>query len=368
MKTRLCSLVCFLLFFGLWASVGWAQNASGGRTEHRGDIAFFGPYEVGNLTVWMMESSNAVDADVYMSLAEAIKAGILVVYETGDVNSLQVENLSKDKPVLILSGEIVKGGKQDRTLATDLLVPPKSGKVAIESFCVEQSRWAPRGSEEVSRFESGGARAVGKDMRNALRTEKSQAKVWSGVAANQRGLSESLNADVQDERSKTSMQLTLENTKVKSSIEEYRKALGDLLAKHPKANGFAFLVGGEFSSAELFHSRAFFRTSFPAMLDAAIVEAVSEASLEKKAHTNAWMDWIATTLPPNKLEETKGLADTFHRVRIYETHFRHDFLKGGTILHSTWDARGSSKEDAPKPATQRTPSGIDCALSSVGCR
>ena len=53
-----------------------------------------------------------------------------------DVNKLFVENNSQDT-IILLAGEVVKGGKQDRTLATDLILPPGKGKKDIDVFCVE---------------------------------------------------------------------------------------------------------------------------------------------------------------------------------------------------------------------------------------
>ena len=132
------------------------------------------------------------------------------------------------------------------------------------------------------------------------------------------------------------MQLTLENAKVQSTLKEYREALGDLLKKHPK---FAFLVNGEFSSAELFLSRDFFKKVFPAMLESAIVEAVAEEHLEKKTPNQEWMGMLSTQEKPERFEEQKGPAGVFHRTRVYKTHYRYDFLHGDKVLHTTWDIR-----------------------------
>ncbi len=52
------------------------------------------------------------------------------------MNKLFVENNSQDT-IILLAGEVVKGGKQDRTLATDLILPPGKGKKDINVFCVE---------------------------------------------------------------------------------------------------------------------------------------------------------------------------------------------------------------------------------------
>src|SRR5204862_2923768 len=59
----------------------------------------------------------------------------------------------------IQSGDIVKGGKQDRAIAFDLLLPPKSGLVSVGSFCCEAGRWTKRGEEEATRFAESNARS-----------------------------------------------------------------------------------------------------------------------------------------------------------------------------------------------------------------
>ena len=71
-----------------------------------------------------------------------MKDKILIVKETGTVNQLTVENSSATETVFIQAGDIVKGGKQDRVLTVDMILPPKSGAIPISSFCVEQNRWA----------------------------------------------------------------------------------------------------------------------------------------------------------------------------------------------------------------------------------
>ena len=53
------------------------------------------------------------------------------------------------------SGDIVKGGQQDRVLTVSLMLPPKSGRIPIASFCVEQGRWPARGKEDVTDVRDG---------------------------------------------------------------------------------------------------------------------------------------------------------------------------------------------------------------------
>src|SRR5438105_15882790 len=74
-----------------------------------------GPYTHDNLTVFLIHGKDTSGGKNYLTLQEALDQKKVVVHETGNVNELSVENVS-DEPVYIQSGEIVKGGRQDRTL------------------------------------------------------------------------------------------------------------------------------------------------------------------------------------------------------------------------------------------------------------
>ena len=43
---------------------------------------------------------------------------------------------------------------RDGVLMVSLVLPPRSGRVPIASFCVEQGRWSARGTEDVKTFSS----------------------------------------------------------------------------------------------------------------------------------------------------------------------------------------------------------------------
>ncbi len=47
----------------------------------------------------------------------------------------------------IQAGDVVKGGRQDRTIGVGFVLPAKSGRVPIPSFCVEIGRWHRRAAE-----------------------------------------------------------------------------------------------------------------------------------------------------------------------------------------------------------------------------
>ena len=119
-----------------------------------------------------------------LTLQDALQQKKVRVHETRDVNHLAIENISLDE-VYVQAGDIVKGGQQDRTLAYDLIVPAKSGRIPIDAFCVEQGRWNGRGSESMAVFEASSAQLNSKDLKLAAKRSKSQQEVWSKVAETQ---------------------------------------------------------------------------------------------------------------------------------------------------------------------------------------
>lgn len=114
----------------------------------------------------------------YLSLDEATKSGVIEVSETDEVNELLFVNNSR-RPILLLAGEIVSGGKQDRMVGRDvILAPGKSRKLNV--FCVEHGRWSPRaGGME---FKSSSFMAD-KELRQKAQVRGGRAENQSGVWA-----------------------------------------------------------------------------------------------------------------------------------------------------------------------------------------
>src|SRR5688572_27253755 len=234
------------------------------------------PYSHKNLTIYLIHGKNETSKTNILTLQEAMERGILRVYETSDVNELAVENLSKQFDVFIQSGDIVKGGKQDRVLAISIIIRVRSGKIPIDAFCVESGRWQKRGNEDAGQFSSSNDRIVSKELKLAANGARSQQEVWAKVSEAQDKLSRNVGTGVQAGSSRTSLQLSLENGRVAATADEYVKRLSGLLDGKSDVIGFAFAVNGELNSADTYVSNALFRKLWPRMLKAAAVEAVAE--------------------------------------------------------------------------------------------
>lgn len=89
----------------------------------------------------------------FVGLDQALEEGKAFVHETGTVGQLDIENIG-DVDLFVQIGDIVKGGRQDRTMGVDFIVPPKSGRIPIPAFCIESGRWHKRGGESDVKFSS----------------------------------------------------------------------------------------------------------------------------------------------------------------------------------------------------------------------
>jgi len=256
-----------------------------GEVVPSADYRLSGPYAYDNLTVFLVHGPETLDGSSFLTLQEALEQKKAVVHETEDVNQLTIENLSRDQDVYVQSGDVVKGGKQDRTLPYDAVVGPKSGKVPIDSFCVESGRWSKRGDEEAVAFayspsNVGNVKSV-KQSLSAGPGKSSQGEVWQSVAQTQERLSKKLGESVQADESKSSLQLTLEKPKVRGAIAPYVSALGALPENKGDVIGFVVVVNGRIHSADVFASRALFRKLYPRLLEGSAIEAFIESESGK---------------------------------------------------------------------------------------
>jgi hypothetical protein len=239
-----------------------------------------GPLTHDNLTVFLVHGADQVRGNI-LTLDEALTQKKVLVHETKNVEHLAIENVSASEEVFVQAGDIVKGGQQDRTIARDLLLPPKSGRVSLGAFCVERGRWSGRPGESVNQFDSSKGYLATNALRLACRKAAAQGEVWKNVEKAQMDLGKKLKADVKDAKSATSLQLTLEHKKVAEAVEGYVQKLQPALDKQTDVIGYAVAVNGEVLNADVYANAALFRKLWPKLLRASAVEAVAEKGDKK---------------------------------------------------------------------------------------
>jgi hypothetical protein len=235
------------------------------------------PVQHANLTVFLIHGAEQAEHRNVLTLQEAMARGILRVHETSSVNQLALENTSAEHEVFIQSGDIVKGGKQDRMLSVDLIVPPQSGRLPVEAFCVEAGRWSARSGENAAQFSTSNERIVSKELKLAANRGRSQQEVWQRVAEVQTKLSGNVHGDVAAPASRTSLQLSLENVQVAARVEDYVERLTGAIDGQSDVIGYAFAINGRINSADVYGSHALFARLWPKLLKASATEAVAEA-------------------------------------------------------------------------------------------
>jgi len=134
----------------------------------------------GALHVFWLHAAPAAAPLAVATLEEARGRGELLISERdrASVPSLVVENRGKSH-VLLLAGEILLGGKQNRVVTEDILLPPLSGPVDLQVYCVEQGRWSVSGGG-TTRFGARGTFAA-PALRSTVMERKSQRDVWAEV-------------------------------------------------------------------------------------------------------------------------------------------------------------------------------------------
>jgi len=241
-----------------------------------------GPHTHDNLTIFFLRGDDQIKGKKLLTLDEALRDKKVIVHETKNVNELSIENVSKED-VFVQAGDIVKGGQQDRTIANDILVPPQSGKLPVNSFCVEQGLWAQRGGESPAAFSRSSNALANNALKYACRGAQSQRMVWMQVQGAQEKLKSALKSDVKDYRSATSLQLTLEHKKLQDKVAAYVKELQPALdEKAADVIGFAMVVNGSVVSADVYANADLFRRLWPKLVQTSAIEAVSEKQEGKK--------------------------------------------------------------------------------------
>ena len=294
-----------------------------------------GPFTHNNLQVFLIHGDAQLEERRYATLSEALEKKLVVIRETGNVQELTIENPSKDLTVFLNAGDIVKGGRQDRTVRDDLILTSQSGRVPLATFCVERGRWTGRGDENPAAFSANTKALSSRKEKLAARYGLSQSEVWSGVAEQQTKLNDNVSrlagksVNIRSAASESSLQLSLENKDLESAKWQYLDKLNPLLNGKTDVIGFAYAINGEINTAEVYNNKNLLRALWPKLLDAAITEAITECSADHQFRTV-------------KAEEIKAFFETalsgsVAERRVWKTTRVKTFTTPTTVLFETQD-------------------------------
>jgi hypothetical protein len=222
-----------------------------------------GPYTHKNVSVFLIHSDEQDGRD-FMTLDEGLKEGVVRVTEKRqeEVGELLIDNRG-DRPVFLQEGDRLSGGKQDRTIITSLVVPPKSGKMPLPAFCIEEGRWQA-GMRGGSFSGTANSALATKSVRLAAKVAKDQVAVWRSVQMEKRVVAGSL-ASVPNHT--TSLNEALDSPAAKKVSDDLAEALGGILKGHRDAVGVAIVVNGEIEEADIYPNHRLLGKLYPRLLE-----------------------------------------------------------------------------------------------------
>jgi hypothetical protein len=283
----------------LWTTLGVVVMLTAGlNLKLRAGEASEGSYKVlapirsGNLVIFPVISSHVHDTSQFLSLEEGLRSGEVVVSEMGgggtlirprhsplgqppmrfsdgaQVNRLVLVNNSK-RPLLLLAGEIVTGGKQDRVIGKDRLVAPESDPIDLSVFCVEPGRWVARSDK----FQAPPT-MVQPSVRAKAMAEKNQSQVWEEVGKSRAAIAGSV--------SSSSYAALVEDREAQQKIDsvaapverDYQNVIGQLREKN--AVGVVVAVRGELIWADVFASTKLLEKYWPKLVRSYAAESLMD--------------------------------------------------------------------------------------------
>lgn len=269
-----------------------------------------GPYTHKNLTFFLVHGKDQTNKP-FLTLQEALAQKKVRVYETKDVNELAIRNLS-NQDIYVQAGDIVRGGEQDRMISVDFIVPPKSGRMPIDAFCVESGRWNQRGDEAPATFASSENSATN-ELKIAAKSDKSQQAVWENVAVVQANLSKNVGGVVNSTVSVSSMELSMEDRKVKETSAAYINTFANLVQNKSDVIGYVLVINGVVNSADIYASHALFAKLWPKLLKSSSVEAIAE--LNDTEHQPVTSETVQTFFADSE-KPTASAKEVTPRVRM----------------------------------------------------
>ncbi|MBV9074222.1 MAG: hypothetical protein JOZ10_11350 [Acidobacteria bacterium] len=336
------------------------------------------PISHGNLTVFPVVASNTHDTTQFITLDEGIRSGEVVVTEAGrlgglirgphpripsgpQVNNLVLVNNSK-RPLILLAGEIVTGGKQDRVVAKDRVVPAESDPVDLGVFCVEPGRW----TETSTQFSTMKSQMAQPSVRRKAMVAQNQQQVWDSVGRANDAIAAAASPvptggpiytpnggqTVYAERGVTSYAKVFDEEKNKQWISQdaapveqsYSSLIKRLRDQH--AVGVVVAVGGQLIWADLFASTDLLEKYWPKLVRSYAAEAITTHAATKSLGAAEAQKFL------ERMEGTHETSDTepgvYRQSEAIAPEFK-VFTLASLLPGTGFDLHVSKIADAPSP-------------------
>lgn len=167
-----------------------------------------------------------------------------------DVNVLVIKNIS-NQPIIINSGDLLSGGKQDRVVAETKLLMPGKEEDYLSVFCTEKNRW----SKKSQPFEYGGKADI--ELRTKVDIVKKQPDIWKEI---------NRQLNTVNIKSATEQYAALQR-KLNNADSIYFKYFMNRFATSDSAYaGFIAITGNTIIGTEVFVAPQLLQASYPAIL------------------------------------------------------------------------------------------------------
>jgi hypothetical protein len=287
-----------------------------GETPFASGYKVLEPIRHESLTVFPVIAPKSYATGEFLTLDEGLRSGDVIVTEYGnirglmrrrpvpavqrqaaEVNRLVLINNSK-RPLLLLAGEIVTGGQQDRVIGKDRIVPPEGDPVDLSVFCVEPGRWvatsdhfgasgAMYGGSGAGANASAGTLMAQPSVRAKAMGDKDQNQVWAEVRKQQQSMSETVEVaaapspqSAEEIRSTSSYARVMENKNVKEQVDQIAKPIEQNYQslirqlRDRNAVGVVVAVNGRIIWADIFASTELLEKYWPKLVRSYASEAV----------------------------------------------------------------------------------------------
>ncbi|MHC4815785.1 MAG: ARPP-1 family domain-containing protein, partial [Planctomycetota bacterium] len=219
---------------------------------------------------WLLRTTDEL-ARVLDSLERAVAAGTLKITErAGGARVAQLDIHNKGRvPVYLQAGATLQGGKQDRTLASDVVVPPLT-KLSVPTYCIERSRWSGTNTFGKSKKLAFLAPSRGLKIYTQYPMNHQQQSVWDEVgvlkaeAIKAGALSGSKSSSLNEELGKI------------VTTKPFRRYVDQLESAEPPADaiGAVVVINGRVANIDLYGHRKLFRQQWAKLRNSAAFEAL----------------------------------------------------------------------------------------------